>query len=50
MTVEGYPKENRAKYKILENVLNKFNYDRIIIAGDMNWHAGIVGEKMGKLC
>ena len=41
MTVEGPKwKENCTNYKILENVLNKFKEERVIIAGDMNGQAG----------
>ena len=49
MTVEGPNwKENCNKYKILETVSNKFKNERVIIAGDMNGHTGILGEKTNK--
>ena len=48
MTVEGASAhiENKAKYLALSEIINRFKNDRVVVAGDMNGHTGILGEKI----
>ena len=41
MTVEG---ENKAKYRVIGDVLEIFKNEKVLIMGDMNGHTGILGE------
>ena len=49
MTVEG-PNigENVAKYRILQDIADRFASEKVILVGDMNGHTGLLGEKTNR--
>ena len=47
MTVEGHgaADENRRKYDVVQQFVNKYKDEQVIVLGDMNGHIGLLGEE-----
>ena len=47
MTVEGpnWP-ENRVKFQIIENLIQQYEREKVVVMGDMNAHTGLLGERI----
>ena len=49
MTVQGpNAEENKRKYRIAREIVQKFKEKKVIVLGDMNAHTGILGEPINK--